>query len=91
MLTVPESAADQNRLCEGLEGMLDAARRRFAMMAGALERRRVEEGRVDTLARFLQAVMAATGPLDPAPVVDLADGLLAEESSRPLRFLMACS
>ena len=89
VLTFPESAADQNRLCEGLEGMLDAARRRFAMMAGALERRRVEEGRIDTLARFLKAAMGATGPLDPAPVIDLADNLLEEEASRPLRFLSA--
>ena len=89
VLTFPESAADQNRLCEGLEGMLDAARRRFAIMAGTLERRRVEEGRIDTLARFLMAMMEATGPLDPAPIVDLADNLVSEEASRPLRFRWA--
>jgi hypothetical protein len=86
-LTFPESPADQSRLCEGLEGMIDAARRRFALLAGALERRRVEEGRIDTLARFLRAVDGATGPLDPAPVLELADCLLAEEACRPLRFL----
>jgi HD-GYP domain-containing protein (c-di-GMP phosphodiesterase class II) len=89
VLTFPEAAAEQNRLCEGLEGMIDAARRRFALMAGALERRRVDEGRIDTLARFLRAMDSAAGPLDPAPVVDLADALLTEEPGRPLRFLSA--
>jgi hypothetical protein len=88
-LTLPESEADQNRLCEGLEGMIDAARRRFALMAGALERRRVEGDRIDTLARFLRAVDEASGPLDPAPIFELADSLLAEEACQPLRFLNA--
>jgi HD-GYP domain-containing protein (c-di-GMP phosphodiesterase class II) len=69
--------------------MIDAARRRFALMAGALEHRRIEEGRIDTLARFLWTMVAATEPLDPAPIVDLADALLAEEPGRPLRFLSA--
>lgn len=87
--TFPESAAEQARRCDGLEGILDAAHRRFALLAGALERRRVEEGRIDTLARFLRAVDQAAGPLDPAPVVDLADALLAEDPATPLRFLAA--
>jgi hypothetical protein len=89
VLTFPESADEQNRLCEGLEGMLDAAFRRFALLAGALERRRNDECRIETLARFLRAVDAATGPVDPAPVMELVDALLAEEPSRPLRFLDA--
>jgi hypothetical protein len=89
VLTFRESAEEQNRLCEGLEGMLDAAFRRFALLAGALERRRTDAGRLDTLARFLQAVDSATGPIDPAPLLELADALLAEERSRPLRFAYA--
>jgi HD-GYP domain-containing protein (c-di-GMP phosphodiesterase class II) len=87
VLTFPEAADEQNRLCEGLEGMLDAAFRRFALLAGALEHRRTHEGRIETLARFLRAMDAATGPLDPTPVMELAGALLAEEPSRPLRFL----
>ena len=89
VLTFPESADEQNRLCEGLEGMLDAAFRRFALLAGALEYRRTDEGRIETLARFLRAMDSATAPLDPAPVLELADVMLAEEPSRPLRFLYA--
>ena len=88
-LTFPESAAEQSRLCEGLEGMIDCARRRFGLMAAALERRRLDEGRIDALARFLVAVSQADGLIDPAPVLDLANGLLAEDVTRPLRFLVA--
>jgi hypothetical protein len=88
-LTFPESAADQARLCEGLEAMLDAAHRRFGLMATALERRRVDEGRIATLATFLRALDEADGLIDPAPVLDLAEALLAEDVGRPLRFLGA--
>jgi hypothetical protein len=88
-LTFPESAADQARLCEGMEAMLDAAHRRFGLLATALERRRVDEGRLTTLATFLQAIGEADGLIDPAPVVDLAEALLAEGVGRPLRFLAA--
>jgi hypothetical protein len=88
-MSFPESAADQARLCEGLEAMLDAAHRRFGLMAGALERRRVDEGRITTLASFLQALDEADGLIDPAPVLDLAEGLLTEDLGRPLRFLAA--
>jgi hypothetical protein len=88
-LTFPESAAEQARLCEGLEAMIDAAQRRFGLMASALERRRVDEGRLTTLAGFLWAIDQADGLVDPAPVLDLADALLADDGGRPLRFLAA--
>ncbi|MSR54457.1 MAG: HD domain-containing protein [Gemmataceae bacterium] len=85
-LTMPESASEQMRLCEGLEGMIDAARRRFEMLANALERRRCENTRIDTLTRFLCNLDSGSSPLDPSPLLSLADELLNEEPGRPLRF-----
>jgi HD-GYP domain-containing protein (c-di-GMP phosphodiesterase class II) len=84
------SAADeQQRLCEGLEGIFDAARRRFDLLAGTLERRRTDAARIDALARILVALNEDGDPLDPAPVLGLADEILAEMPGRPLRFLAA--
>ena len=60
-LTFPESAAEQMRLCEGLETLIDAARQRFALLAGAVERRRADATWVDVLARFLTASPTRTG------------------------------
>src|SRR5262249_37819774 len=88
-MTFPPAADEQARLCEGLEGMIDAARRRFALLAGALECRRAEEARVDRLARFLLSMEIGEGPIDPAPILDLADTILSEEPGRPLRFVSA--
>lgn len=88
-LTFPEAAADQTRLCEGLEGMVDAARRRFALLAGAVERRRADALGIDVLARFLTALAHGTGTVDPGPLVELVHTLVAEEAGRPLRFLAA--
>jgi len=88
-MTFPESEIEQRRLCEGLEGIIDAARRRFDLLASALERRRRDEDRIDVLARFLVAITLGEGPLDPGPVIRLADALLEEEPGRPLRFLSA--
>jgi len=85
-LTMPDSADEQMRLCEGLEGMIDAARRRFEMLASTLERRRCENARIDTLTRFLCNLDSGNGPLDPSPLMSLADELLNEELGRPLRF-----
>jgi HD-GYP domain-containing protein (c-di-GMP phosphodiesterase class II) len=87
--TFPEDASEQRRLCEGLEGMIDAARRKLELLAGALGRRRIETERIDILARFLLAIKDAEGVLDPSPVLDLADAILAEEPGRPLRFAAA--
>jgi HD-GYP domain-containing protein (c-di-GMP phosphodiesterase class II) len=89
VLTFPESATEQRRLCEGLEGMIDAARRRFELLAGALERRRAEESRIDIVARFLTAVDRGDDPLDPSAILQLADAIRAEEPGQPLRFVAA--
>lgn len=88
-LTFPESTTEQLRLCEGLEGMIDAAGRRLELLAGALERRRFDEGRIDALARFLIALEDGNTQVDPGPIVHLADLLLQEEPGRPLRLLSA--
>ena len=89
VLTFPEAADEQNRLCEGLEGMIDAARRRFALLAGALERRRLDEG----ADRHPGPVPAGDGRRRPARSTrprswTWPTSLLAEEPGRPLRFLM---
>ena len=88
-LSFPESASEQERLCEGLEAMIDATARRLELLAAALERRRAEESRIDALARFLVSLDQASGPLDVGPVFHLADCLLAEEPGKPLRLLAA--
>jgi hypothetical protein len=88
-LAFPESTAEQERLCEGLEAMIDATARRLELLAGAIERKRFEESRMDVLARFLVSLDQAAGPVDPGPVFRLADALLAEEPGRPLRLLAA--
>jgi hypothetical protein len=88
-LTFPEAADEQTRLCEGLEGILDAARRRFDLMSATVERRRADISRIDALAGILVALDEDGDPLDPAPVLALADAILAEEPGRPLRFLAA--
>lgn len=87
--TFPDSAGEQMRLCEGLEAMIDAARRRYDLLAGAMERKRIEVLRVDGLCRFLVALTQGDGPLDPSPLIELADALLAEERGRPLRLVHA--
>jgi HD-GYP domain-containing protein (c-di-GMP phosphodiesterase class II) len=87
--TFPPATDEQTRLCEGLEGLIDAGRRRFELLAGAVERRRTEEARIDRLARFLLSMDLGDGAIDPAPILDLADTLLAEEPGRPMRWAAA--
>ena len=59
------------------------------LLAGTLERRRVEEGRIDTLARFLRGRGRRRRPARPGPGPGAGGRLLAEEACRPLRFLAA--
>lgn len=87
--TFPESPAEQARLCEGLEAMIDSARRRFALLASAVERRRADMTWVDVLSRFLAALHQSTTPVDPTPIVELAHAMLAEEPGRPLHLISA--
>jgi HD-GYP domain-containing protein (c-di-GMP phosphodiesterase class II) len=88
-MSFPDAVDEQARLCEGLEGMIDAARRRFDQLAGALERKRIDDSRIDRLARFLVSLNAGEGLVDPAPLLALAEELIAEEPGRPMRFLAA--
>jgi hypothetical protein len=88
-LTFPDAADEQRRLCEGLEGIVDAARRRFARLVAILEQRRTEVSRLDLLARFLTRLNEGDGPIDPGPVEELAADLLADEPGKPLRFAVA--
>jgi HD-GYP domain-containing protein (c-di-GMP phosphodiesterase class II) len=87
--TFPGDGDEQRRLCEGLEEMIDAARRKFERLAGAMERRRTEVERIDSLARFMLAINDGEGEVDPSPMVALADAILADEPGKPLRFAAA--
>ncbi len=86
-LSFPDTATEQMRLCEGLETMLEAAHRRFGLLAGALESHRADASRVDQLAGFLTALDQSDGPLDPEPLYDIVHGLMTQEAAKPLRFL----
>lgn len=86
-LALPESPGEQMRLCEGLEGMIDAAHRRVALLATLLERRRLDAIRIDALARFLSELSHTSNRLDPTPILALASDLITTESATPLRFL----
>lgn len=88
-LSFPDSATEQMRLCEGLETMLEAAHRRFGLLAGALESHRADAARIDRLAGFLAALDHADGTLDPEPLYAIAHDLMTQESGRPMRFLYA--
>jgi HD domain len=84
--TFPDNAAEQMRLSDGLEVMLDAARRRLALLANAVELRRADATHLDVLSRFLVS-LADQPSVEPMPLVELANAMLADEPSRPLRFL----
>ena len=82
----PEEASIQLRLCDGLEGMLEAVRQRTVALRKALDIRREEAGRINTLAHLLTSLDAGQS-LDPQAFVRLADELLEETAATPLRFL----
>jgi HD-GYP domain-containing protein (c-di-GMP phosphodiesterase class II) len=81
---LPSDLAVQERLCEGLEQLVRAARRNFRVLVAAAERRREEENRVNILARFLVAT-AKNITRDPQPILEFAKQFLHEEAGVPLR------
>jgi HD-GYP domain-containing protein (c-di-GMP phosphodiesterase class II) len=82
----PDSASDQLRLCEGLEVILRAVAERVAILVGAMEKRRYEISRVDTLADLLVCLEAGRH-IELKPFAEMAEAILAEaRQPGPLRF-----
>jgi HD domain len=84
----PDAASVQLRLCDGIEAILDTARRRLADLHQALAHRAHDAGQVDTLAHLLTCLDAGKH-LDEKPFIELAEALLGEDPSTPLRLLSA--
>jgi hypothetical protein len=83
----PEAPSAQIRLCEGLEVILGVVADRLATLAGAVEGRRRDRGRLDALAALL-AALASGGPAELAPLTALAEGVLDDaQQALPLRWL----
>ena len=83
---MPDSAESQLRLCEGLETVLASVRTRLDIGRQTLDKRRIEWGRVERLARHLGDVQARR-LLSPSVFTDLAEELLVEaRQGVPLRF-----
>jgi HD-GYP domain-containing protein (c-di-GMP phosphodiesterase class II) len=86
VLTFPESASAQLRLCDGLEGMLGVVAEHIAQLADAAAESRLERGMVRRLEELLGTI-AARRPLALDAFRSVADAVLAEvEDCRPLRF-----
>ncbi len=85
----PPSAAEQVRLCEGLEAMLETVEERVGILNAGLSHRRGENDRIGYLAEILRR-LAAGQPVAPPPLSALADTIVHEaRAGLPLRFLSA--
>jgi HD-GYP domain-containing protein (c-di-GMP phosphodiesterase class II) len=86
---LPDSAAAQLPLCEGLEAILQAVAGRVATVCAGVERHRAEAGQVTRLAALLTALEAGD-PVSLEGFGALADEVLSDaEAGGPLRFLDA--
>jgi HD-GYP domain-containing protein (c-di-GMP phosphodiesterase class II) len=82
----PDSPSDQLRLCEGLEVILGAVGQRVGILVQALEKRRHDVTRVDTLADLLLCLEAGR-PMELKPFAEIAEAILIEaRQGGPLRF-----
>lgn len=86
--SLPDSAGEQLRLCEGLSGILETVRQRLAVLGGALEERRRDARQIDNLAHILLTI-DSDHPIDESAVVELATEIGAEGPNHPIRFLFA--
>lgn len=86
--TFPDTATVQLRLCDGIDSILELARRRFADLQEALTRRARDAQQADTLAHLLTALDAGQ-QLHQKPFADLASAILADEPAGPLGLLGA--
>ena len=87
----PDAPTAQLRLCEGLEATLCVIAERLGALIEAVEQRRLETGRLDTLADLLSA-LAAGQPVELQQFTTLAEALL-EDAARaaPLHFYAAAA
>src|SRR5262245_18692804 len=85
----PESPSAQIRLCEGLEVVLGVVADRLAVLGSALDQRRRDHGRIETLADLLTLLVAGL-PVELGAFTSLAESVLEDaQQGRPLRFLWA--
>jgi HD-GYP domain-containing protein (c-di-GMP phosphodiesterase class II) len=83
----PDSPGAQLRLCEGLEGILNAVAERSASLHAAFEERKSQALRVERLAELLQA-LASGKTVEDRAFVSMGEAILADiEHALPLRFL----
>jgi HD-GYP domain-containing protein (c-di-GMP phosphodiesterase class II) len=83
----PDSPSGQLRLCEGVEAILGVVAQRVHLLTAALQRRRREQARIETLAELLTGLYDGR-VLDIKPFAFVAEEVLAEsQESLPLRFL----
>jgi HD-GYP domain-containing protein (c-di-GMP phosphodiesterase class II) len=82
----PDAPSDQIRLCEGLEVILASVSQRVALLTQAMQKRRLENEQVETLADLLTCLEAGR-PVDLKPFAQLAESLLTEaRQATPLHF-----
>jgi HD-GYP domain-containing protein (c-di-GMP phosphodiesterase class II) len=85
----PEAPSVQLRLCEGLEAILRVVAQRLALLRDAIQQRRLETARLETLAQLLTA-LAEGQATDIQPFVNLAQAILADtHQALPLRWHVA--
>jgi HD-GYP domain-containing protein (c-di-GMP phosphodiesterase class II) len=84
----PDSASVQLRVSEGLEAILDTVAHRLAITEAAVQQRRLIADRLETLADLL-ARLAGREPVEVQAFIAVADVLLAEADTAPLRILEA--
>ncbi len=86
--SLPDSASEQLRLCDGLDGILATVRQRLSVLSQALEVRRRDAGLVDRLAHLLRT-LDSDQSIEAAAFVELASEILSEGAVQPLRFVAA--
>jgi HD-GYP domain-containing protein (c-di-GMP phosphodiesterase class II) len=85
----PEAPSVQLRLCEGLEAILNVVAQRLALLQEAVQQRRLDSSRLETLAQVL-AALAEGQATDLQPLVKLAEAILGDtQQALPLRFQVA--
>jgi HD-GYP domain-containing protein (c-di-GMP phosphodiesterase class II) len=85
----PDAPSAQLRLCRGLEAILEIIGQRVEAVSAAVEERRQESARIDTLAGLLRELHEEK-PTDPQRFLALGELILEDvQGDLPLRFLRA--
>jgi HD-GYP domain-containing protein (c-di-GMP phosphodiesterase class II) len=84
---LPDSAAGQLRVCDGVEALFSVIGHRVAGLRDIVQRRQADRDRIDQLAELLQAIVHQQA-LDWRRLEQLAESIWAEkEAGLPLRFV----